>query len=171
MSKAKDIFSKIYDDNIERIYRFIFFKVNSKDIAEDICSEVFLRGWQTFKQNSKEIENPSAFLYQIARNLVIDHYREKGRTPTVSSDSLPIVDSSENMEEAVFMNSDLNMVKMALSDLKDEYQEIIVWHYIDEYTVPEIAELMGKSEGAVRVQLHRALKSLKNTLDNKVKIA
>jgi len=76
----KQEFSQIYDDCIDKIYRFVYFKVNSDDVAQDICSEAFLRGWQAFKSEKKVIDNPQAFLYQIARNLVIDHYREKGKS-------------------------------------------------------------------------------------------
>ncbi len=166
MSSSKKAFSQIYDSSIDKIYRFIFFKVNSQEIAEDLCSETFLKGWQVFKENSKEIENPQAFLFQIARNLVIDYYREKGRTRTVPTDSIPITDPDEDLQEKAFVNSEIEMIKNALSDLKDDYQELVIWHYIDDYTIPEIAQMMDKSEGAVRVMLHRALKSLKSKVNN-----
>ena len=164
MSNHRKIFTQIYDDYVDKIYRFIFFKVNSQEIAQDLCSETFLRGWQSFKDNKQEIENPQAFLYQIARNLVIDHYREKGRTQTVSADYVSITDPGQDLEEQALMNSDLSEIRLALADLKDNYQEVVVWHYIDDLSIPEISKLVNKSEGAVRVMLHRALKSLKNNL-------
>lgn len=166
MSNPKQDFSQIYDDCIDKIYRFIFFKVNSDEIAQDLCSETFLKGWQVFKKNSKEIGNPQAFLYQIARNLVIDHYRERARTRTVSTDEISITDPDEDLQERSFVNSEIEILKTAIKDIKDDYQEVIVWHYVDDYTVPEIAQMMDKSEGAVRVMLHRALKSLKNKVND-----
>lgn len=166
MNSPKQVFSQIYDSCVDKIYRFIFFKVNSEEIAQDLCSETFLKGWQVFKENSKEIENPRAFLYQIARNLVIDHYREKDRTRTVPVDAVPITDPDEDLEKKALVNSEIEMLKNAISDMKDDYQEVIVWHYIDDYSVPEIAKMMDKSEGAVRVMLHRALKTLKNRINN-----
>lgn len=166
MNNPRKVFSQIYDDCIDKIYRFIFFKVNSQEIAQDLCSETFLRGWQSFKNNKKKIENPQAFLYQIARNLVIDHYRDKGRTQTVSADCVPIIDPGEDLEEQALSRSDLDTIKSALTGLKDEYQEVVIWHYIDDLSIPEIAKMVDKSEGAVRVTLHRALKSLKNKVEN-----
>ena len=141
-------------------YRFIFLKVSSQEIAEDLCSEVFTRGWESLKKGQK-IENPQAFLYQIARNLVIDHYREKGRYKTVSADYVEMADPRLALEEKAFLNSDVDNIKLALSDINENYREIIVWRYLDELSVPEIAKMLDKSETAVRVTLHRALKSLK----------
>ena len=166
MKKAKEEFSQIYDDYIDKIYRFIYLKVSSQDIAQDLCSETFLKGWQVFKDNSKEIENPQAFLYQIARNLVIDHYREKGRTKVVPVSSVPITDPAEDLEQKSFVNSDLDNIRVSLANLKQDYQEVITWYYVEDYTISEIAQMMDKSEGAVRVTIHRALKALKNKIND-----
>jgi RNA polymerase sigma-70 factor, ECF subfamily len=166
MSSPKKTFSQIYDSCVEKIYRFIYLKVNSREIAEDLCSETFLKGWQIFKENSTDIENPQAFLYKIARNLVIDHYREKGRSRTVDADSIPITDPNENLQEKAFVNSEIEMLKTAIGGIKDDYQEILTWHYIDDYSISEISQMMDKSEGAVRVMLCRALKSLKKKVND-----
>ena len=163
MKKIKEIFSQIYDQYVNKIYRFIFLKVNSQEIAEDLCSETFLKGWQCYKEK-QDIENPQAFLYQIARNLVVDYYRAKGRTQTVSVDCLPITDPRIDLEAETMNNSDLDRIKSVLVNIKDDYQEAIIWHYIDDLSISEIAKMLNKSEGAVRVTLHRALKSLKKEL-------
>ena len=165
MKKTREIFSQIYDQYVNKIYRFIFLKVSSQEIAEDLCSETFTRGWQKFRKNSQEIENPPAFLYQIARNLVIDYYRERGRTQIVSADFLPITDPRINLEAETMNNSDLDRVKSVLVNIKDDYQEVLIWHYIDDLSISEIAKMLNKSEGAVRVTLHRALKSLRNQIN------
>lgn len=161
MINPRKIFSKIYDQYIDKIYRFIFLKVSSQEIAQDLTSETFLRGWESFKSGNK-IENPQAFLYQIARNLVTDHYREKGKTRIVSADYVKITDPRTNLEEKAILNSDLDTVRLALTNLKEDYQNVIVWHYLDDLSISEVAKMLDKSEPAVRVQLHRALKALKN---------
>jgi len=163
--KSKESFNQLYDEYVNRIYRFVFLKVNSGDVAQDICSETFLRYWQVFKKNSRDIENPQAFLYQIAKNLVVDHYREKGKVQTVSIDVLPIGDPDSNLEEKAAVNSDIDMIRTSLTGLRGDYQEVIVWRYVEDYTIPEISKIMGKSEGAVRVMLHRALKALKKEVN------
>lgn len=172
MVNPRKVFSKIYDKYIDKIYRFIFLKVNSQEIAQDLTSETFLRGWKVFKsQNSagkklNRIENPPAFLYQIARNLVIDHYRQKGKFQVMPASDSQIVDPRINLEERVCLNSDLEQVMKALNTLKDEYQDVIIYRYLDELSVPEIAKIMEKSEGAVRVTLHRALVALRASINN-----
>lgn len=165
-TKPKDLFNQLYDENIDKVYRFVFLKVNSQDTAQDICSEAFLRCWQVLNKNNKEIDNLRAFLYKIARNLIIDHYREKGKAQTVSIDVLPITDKNENLEEKAVANSDMDMIRTSLAGLKEDYQNVIVWHYVDDYTIPEISQMMDKSEGAVRVMIHRALKALRNKVNN-----
>jgi RNA polymerase sigma-70 factor (ECF subfamily) len=171
MKNPRKIFSKIYDQYIDKIYRFIFFKVNSQEIAQDLTSETFLRGWEAFEKsqnpttNDQKIENPQAFLYKIARNLVTDHYREKGKTQIVSADYVNITDPRTNLEEKAVLNSDLDTIRLALTSLKEDYQNVIIWHYLDDLSISEIAKMLEKSEDATRVQLHRALKALKNSID------
>ena len=164
MENPKQIFSQIYDSHIDKIFRFIFLKVNSQEVAQDLCSETFLRVWECFKDN-KNIDNPQAFLYQIARNLIIDYYRERGRTQTISADYVSIIDPGQDLEKKTFQDSDLETIKSSLADLKQDYQEMIIWHYIDDFSVPEIAKMIDKKEGTVRVNLHRALKALKNKIE------
>ena len=164
MANLRKIFSKIYNQYIEKIYRFIFLKVNSQEIAQDLTSETFLRGWESFKNGTK-IENPQAFLYQIARNLVTDHYREKGRTQIVSAEFVPIVDPRQNLEEKSLLKSDIDNIRLALVSLREDYQNVIIWHYLDDLPIPEIAVMLDRTEEATRVLLSRALQALREKLN------
>lgn len=162
MSNQRKEFGKIYDKYIGKIYRFVFLKVSSKEVAQDLCSETFLKGWESFKR--EKIDNPQAFLYRIARNLVIDHYREKGRTQFVSVDDLPIVDPTPALDEKAMLASEMDQVKVEIANLKDDYQNVIIWHYIDDFSIGEVAKLLDRSEDATRVLLHRALGALKDRI-------
>lgn len=165
MDNYEKKFSKIYDQCIEKIYRFVFVKVSSQEVAEDITSKVFMRGWEVFKEKAEEIDNPRAFLYQIARNLVIDHYREKGKAQIVSTDFTPnLADPRTNIVEKAMVNADLAVVKNALKDLNEDNQNVIIWHYLDDLPIKEVAKLLDRSEEATRVLLHRALNSLRERL-------
>ena len=160
MANLRKVFSKIYDQYVDKIYRFIFLKVNSQEIAQDLTSETFLKGWESFKNGTK-IENPQAFLYKIARNLVIDFYREKGRVQIVSAENPFIPDPSQNLEEKTLLKSDFENIKTALVNLKEEYQDIIIWYYLDDLPISEISQMLDRTEEATRVLLHRALNALK----------
>jgi len=172
MDNLKKRFSQIFDKNIDKIYRFIFLKVSSPEIAEDLTSETFLKAWEAFQKTQnpisstqKEIKNPSAFLYKIARNLITDHYREKGKVQIISADYVRMFDPRTNLEEKAALTSDIDTIRLALSNLKEDYQDVIIWYYLNQFSISEIAQTLGKSEGAVRVMLHRALGALKNELN------
>lgn len=166
MKDPKKAFGKIYDRYIDKIYRFIFVKVSSQETAQDLCSEVFLRGWQAFQnQKSKikntKIENPQAFLYKIANNLVIDYYRKKAKTQIIPDYNIQMVDANIDLENEAVLQSDLDSVKQAISALKPDYQNVIIWHYLDELSIKEIAQILDRTEQATRVLLHRALTALR----------
>ena len=158
-------FSSIYDQYIEKIYRFVYLKVSSQEMAEDITSRVFIKGWESY-QGGKNIKNPSAFLYQIARNMVVDHYRQGGRTKVVSSDNVPeIMDNKVNLHERAVLNSEIETIKIALDKLKKDYQDVIILHYLEDMPVPEVAMILDKPAGTVRVMIHRGLEMLRGELE------
>lgn len=161
MPNHRKEFSKIYDKYIDKIYRFVLLKVSSEETAQDLCSETFMKGWEYFKAGKEKIENPQAFLYRIARNLVIDHYRRKGRTQFVSTENIPIADPQASLEDKAVFSSDLEQIKAVLADLNEDYQNVIIWHYLDDLPIQEVAKMLNKSEQTTRVTLHRALKALK----------
>ncbi|PIZ88653.1 MAG: hypothetical protein COX90_03430 [Candidatus Nealsonbacteria bacterium CG_4_10_14_0_2_um_filter_38_17] len=164
MENLKKKYSKIYDQYIAKIYRFIFIKVNSQEIAEDLASETFLRGWERLKELDGKIDNLPAFLYQIARNLVVDHYREKNNTTLVSADSNQIADPRNDLGEKVAFDSDLRIILATMTGLSDDYREVINLHYLDDLSIKETAQILNRPEGTVRVMLHRALKELREQL-------
>jgi RNA polymerase sigma-70 factor (ECF subfamily) len=167
MDKLKKEFSKIYDQYVEKIFRFIFLKVNSKEVAEDLTSETFLRTWKTFSQANPKIENISAFLYQIAKNLVTDYYREKGKATFVSPDSIrPIADPKQNLEKQAILNSEMERIQSALSQLNEDYQNAIIWYYLDEMPIQQVAGLLDRTVPATRVLISRAIKALREKLNN-----
>lgn len=169
MSNPKKEFSRIYTQYIDKIYRFIFFKVNSQQIAEDLTSETFLRGWEVFKNGNPKIENISAFLYQIARNLVADFYREKNKSQVISAEEQSyLTDPRIDLEERAKLDSDLETVRRALSQLNEDYQNAIIWYYIDGLPIQEVAHLLGRTKEATRVLITRAIKTLRNKLENKL---
>jgi RNA polymerase sigma-70 factor (ECF subfamily) len=164
MNDPKEQFSSIYDQYIEKIYRFVYLKVSSQEIAEDLTSKVFLKGWEAYKRN-QEIKNPGAFLYRIARNAVIDHYRERGRAKTVSMDNIPeIADFAADPHEKALLNADITSITSAILKLQDDYQDVLIWYYLEDMSAEQIAALLDKPAGTVRVMIHRGLQALKDEL-------
>lgn len=171
--KTKDptVFGRFYDAYIGRIHRFIYFKVSSKEEAEDLTAETFLKVWQHLFEN-KKIDNLNAFVYQVARNLVIDHYRKRSQQRlfvdnlATDEDIAAIPDPNQpNIEEQLQVLSDMVLVEKYLRRLKDEYREAIILRYIDELSVSEMSKILDKSKGTVRVLCHRALHALKAIIE------
>lgn len=161
---SNEEFGQIYDQYVKKIYRFIFLKVSSLEIAEDLCSDVFVRTLNHSQQS--EIENIQAFLYQVARNTIADHYRERMRFQIVSIEEASVIaDSGDSAFEQAAISSEMEVVKRTLASLQDDYQNLIIWRYLDELSIPEIAEITGKTEGNVRVGVHRALQELKTKME------
>lgn len=165
MSNLDEQFSQIYDQYIEKIYRFVYLKVSSQEVAEDITSKVFLSGWEAYKKDQAGIKNMNAFLYQIARNAVTDHYRDRAKGKTVSQDAVPqIPDTGAGLYEKVVLSSDMDAIMVSIQKLKKEYQNILIWHYLEDMSSEQIAEMLDKPVGTVRVMIHRGLKALKDEL-------
>ncbi len=91
-------FAKIYDKHIDKIYRFIFLKTGTKEVAEDITSQVFTKAWRKFKLQGRDIENMSAYIFQIARAEVANHYRDASKFQIISTEVVEIVDAKDSFD-------------------------------------------------------------------------
>ncbi|MEK7509979.1 MAG: sigma-70 family RNA polymerase sigma factor [Patescibacteria group bacterium] len=161
-------FGQVYDQYIERIYRFIFLKVTSQETAEDLCADVFVRVMNQMEKT--RIENIQAFLYQIARNTLADYYRERAKFRVVPVEEIgDIIDPPEGIIRQAAVHSDMDRIRENMAELEDEEQNLIIWRYLDELSIPEIAQLTGKTEGNVRVGIHRALQELKEKMSGQEK--
>ena len=168
-NKDPEAFALVYDLYTDRIYRFIYFKVSSQEEAQDLTSEVFLKTWQ-YIIDGKEIKNLNALFYKIARNLVIDHYRKASQkdvslTEVEGLENQP--KSDENELEKIAQKIQFDQVEEKLRQLKDEYREIIVLRYMEDMSISEIAQIVDKKKGAIRVILFRALNALRDLMVEK----
>lgn len=157
-------FGELYDHYIAPIYRFVLMKINNKAEAEDLTHEVFLSAWQNLKNYKPRGFPFSSWLYQIARNKVIDHYRTR-KTHTsfenLDESALKIIGAVESEVEKIL---DLDRVKLAISRLSPEQQDVVIMKFVEDFSNEEIANTLGKSEGAIRLLQHRAVNNLKAML-------
>ena len=162
-----EAFGRIYDRYVAAIYRFVFLKLPSKESAEDVTSETFLRCWQ-YLQHNREVSQVRALLYRIARNLVVDAYRKQATHP--SSVTFAPADPSTEVEadisdqnrgrDLIEIRADLSLILEKISRLKEDYQDVITLRLIDGLSFGDIAKIMEKTVGHVRVIHHRAMKAL-----------
>lgn len=166
-----EAYGQFYDVYVAKIYRFIFFKVNSAPDAQDLTSEVFLKLWQCIKEG-KEIRNLNAFIYMIARNSVIDFYRQRTKDrESVSlndNDAGDIKDEKKDLWQEKMLSSDMESILKGLERLKDEYKEVIILRFLDDLSISEMGQILNRSNGSIRVLLHRATKALKENLNERI---
>ncbi len=171
-SKDKQAFIKAYDLYIDKIYRFVYFKVSSKEEAEDLTSAVFLKTWNYIQEgNLINYQTLRSLVYKIARNLIIDHYRKTSHQENISIDSsvseANLIDDKQDLKKQAEIASDMALVEAKLTKLKDEYREVVVLRFINELSITEIADILDKSKGNVRVMVYRALKALRELTSKK----
>lgn len=161
----ENMFLQAYDNHSARISRHIFFRVDGKEIAEDLTSETFFKTWQYLREGRK-IKNIAGFLYQTANNLIIDHYRGKSKR-SVSLDEIaePIDNLRRSNEDIVDIKIDFALVKKHLDLLPEVYSKIVIYRFIDGLSVSEIKKLTGKSTVNVYVIIHRAIKTLRKNIN------
>ena len=163
MEEIQIQFEKIYDHYVAKIYRFLYLKVGSRETAEDLSSEVFARAWKAYKAKA-QIKNMQAYVYGVARNVLADHYKNKKVKLVSVEDGLDVSYPSDPIQEQAHIGLEMEKVQKALAKLNDDYQNLIIWRYVDELSIPEITQITGKSEESVRVGIHRALQSLKGKI-------
>ncbi len=157
-------YSDFYDKYVSAIYRFVYFKVNNPEVAEDLTGDTFLKTWQYLKTGHR-IDNIKAFFYQTASNLVTDYYRSHASKAVSINKADNIIDNKTSQEiERINLNTELAIVERTLKQINENYKEIIILYFIEQFSIAEIAKIKNKSEGAIRVLIHRALKSIKNNL-------
>ncbi len=161
-------FDALYSHYLSPIYRFIYMKVTHREEAEDLTHEVFLSAWQNIGSFKPQGFPFSSWLYQIARNRVIDHYRLK--KPQVELEAAEgkeeFVRGAAQIENRLEQELSLEKIKAALRRLSHDQQDVLLMRFMEDLSHQEIAAAFGKSEGAVRLIQHRAVKELKKLLND-----
>lgn len=165
--KDKDAFVEAYDLYLDDIYRFIFFKVSDKEEAEDLTSQTFLKTWNYIQNNEiTDYDTLKSLFYKVARNLIIDYYRKKSNKGKLSlegkdGETIDVEDEYQNIHKQMETKSDFSALESKMKELKDDYREVITLRYLNELSISEIADILNKKKGNVRVLVYRAIKALK----------
>lgn len=162
----QEAFGKIYDLLVDQIYRYVYYRVQVEEV-EDIVETVFLKTWENIRQYRSQKKSFSAWVFKIAHNLVVDHYRAfKDRVYDQLDPELPDHSRQHNPIKSAQSTFDNEVLKKVLSKMRKQYRDIILYKFINELSNREIAEILGKSEGSLRILQFRALKVLKQELEN-----
>jgi RNA polymerase sigma-70 factor, ECF subfamily len=164
-NKTEKEFLDAYDAYAESVLKHIYFRINNWELAEDMTQETFLKTWDYIAGNKGKINNFKTFIYRIAHNLIVDHYRRKPRIP-ISLETIP--DNKAAMEPVQEKQTDgilqKELVEKYLAELDDDRRKILAYRYIDDLSIREISEITSRSENNVSVAIHRAIKILKEKI-------
>jgi len=163
-----EAFGQLYDAYMERIYRFVYFRVEDQQTAEDITSQVFLKAWSNLDRFSFDRTPYLAWLYTIAHNAVIDHYRTRKVTAALDDVQLSQQDHAEVVENEIDLTAEMKSIKAALRMLTDDQQKVLTLKFIEGMSNNEIASQLGKREGAIRALQMRGLQALAKQLEEKM---
>lgn len=164
-SGDKEAFGKLYDMFVDEVYRFVFFRVGNREDSEDISESVFVSCFEHIKEYEEKGLPFEAWVYRIARNKIIDHYRK--RKPKVSLDSIQeMEDVHDGPEEKTDRSLTAEFIMKTLRRLPEAYQEIIILTYIEERGNSEISMMLDKPVAHVRVLQSRALQKLRTILNH-----
>jgi len=158
----RQAFSRLYHQYIDSIYRFVLLKIGNKQLAEDITSQVFLQAWKHIRRYRITRVPFSGWLYRIARNQIIDFYRSY--RPRLSLDETKLDIWINNPVTEFDEKAELRQIYVALKKLSEIQQSVVIMKFIEGLSNKEIAQALRKSEGAVKLIQHRAIKKLKEEL-------
>ena len=160
-------FGSLYDMHVEQVHRHIYYRVCNRADTEDLTQQVFVKAWKALPSYQKKSRPFIAWLLTISNNLVIDFYRKNKNNNTADIDGFAhsLKNHGEPSPEQA-AEADFNKKKIwaAIRQLPQNQQQLIVLRFMDGYRNPEIAAMVGNSEGSVRVSIHRALTKLRQIM-------
>ena len=168
ISRAKagdaEAFGTLYRRYLDPIFRYVRVRVGNEQIAEDLTETIFLRAYETLSRYVERGKPFSAFLYQVARNLLVDYYRKQFKEVSLES-AERVAKDLPAMDERIIQDERLRVLYRALEELPPDYQEVIRLRVVMGMPTSTVSTWMGRKEGATRVLLHRALQALRRRLD------
>lgn len=158
------ILQQIYDAHVEQIYKFVYFKIGNREDAEDITSQVFIKAAHSLDVTQEE-QTRLAWLYQVARTTITDHWRLYYRSPSTSLDQMeeaaPLHLAAEPLRPGLADEEEVSAattrVAAILEKLPDNYRRVLELRFLQGCSLKETAQAMNVTEGNAKVLQHRAL--------------
>jgi RNA polymerase sigma-70 factor (ECF subfamily) len=168
-----EAFGELYDRYVDLVYRYIYYRVGTSQLAEDLTSETFLRALRRISTFTWQGRDVGAWFVTIARNLIADHYKSGRYRLEMTTDDIVETGSkmvSDGPENAVLEAMQNKVLLEAVKQLNAEQQECIVLRFLQGLSVAETAQAMGKNDGAIKALQYRAIRSLGRLLPEGVEL-
>lgn len=154
--------AEIYDAYAPKIYSYVYHRTGNGALAEDLTSDVFVRMLEAVRDDRGWNTSLQGWLYRIAHNLVVDHFRRASKRDGVELDERWMAaESYASTFEGLFHS---NQLRIGMRFLTEEQQQVVMLKFVEGLTNGEVAEIIGKTEGAVKALQHRALSALRRVV-------
>jgi RNA polymerase sigma-70 factor (ECF subfamily) len=162
LSKSEEVeYTKVYKEYRQDILRYVNSRVNSREIAVDMTSKIFIKLFTNW--HGIEMETVRAWLYTVAKNELIDYYRAKKEKVSLT-DIFYIDDSGNTTEKEAVKEIKKDKLRSAIQDLDEETQEIVTLKVYEELTFKEISKVLELKKGAVKMRYYRAIDQIDESL-------
>lgn len=165
-----EAFGQLYDQYVDSVFRFVYYRVNDRALAEDFTSETFLRALRRISTISYQGRDIGAWFITIARNIIFDHAKSaRYRLELTTGEVIESKEVDAGPELAVLANLTNARLLEAVNSLGEEQKECIVLRFLNGLSVAETASVMGKNDGAIKALQHRAVKRLATVLGDELR--
>jgi RNA polymerase sigma-70 factor, ECF subfamily len=164
-------YDRLYNMYSDRIFRYVYARLGQREAAEDLTADVFVRLIQVLPRFHVNAERPvasfSAWLYRIAGNLLTDHHRrQRYRQHADIADHVDLAGNGLSPDQHAAATEQGQLIVQALTELEPEQQAVVLYRFAEQYSTQQVADLMGKTTGAVKALQHRALNNLRRLLSS-----
>jgi RNA polymerase sigma-70 factor (ECF subfamily) len=162
----REAFGALYEQYVERIYNYVYYRTGNVHDAEDLTARVFYRALHHIQNYTDRGVPFSAWLYRIAHNLIANWHRDRSRHQEIPLDDAPTLHyKGEPPEVALMQSQDRDALLKLIRHLPSERQHLLILKFVEHMSNAEIGEIMGRSEGAVKSLYHRTLLALRDDLE------
>ena len=153
----KEAFGDLYERYQDALFRYVYYRVGNQRDAEDLTEEVFLKVWESIGRFRGDAAFRS-WVYRIAHNMVIDHYRTRKDSVALSQGGV-VAEEQAGVERQLLAKERATLLAKAISSLSPLHQQVLILRFIDGFSTEEVAEILERETGTIRVLQHRALKA------------
>jgi RNA polymerase sigma-70 factor (ECF subfamily) len=159
-------FEQVYRDHLRDVYSYSYYRVGNHHDAEDVTEQAFLQAYRHFERALRESDGRPLrpWLIRIAHNLASNHHRDKSRRPQTGIDSVEPIAAAHGTEQLVEGRDELRRVIAGVDNLPGDRREALIMRFALGMDNREIARALGRSDGATKVLIHRAIKQLEEEL-------
>lgn len=161
---ARELVEELYTTHYAPVYRYLAFRLSNKSDAEDLAQTVFVKALVSLKNGIWDGGGGVYYLFTIARNTLIDHFRRSKHTPVASDDLIEGVADRVTTAGPVESRERRELISAAMTSLRASEIKAVTLRFFEDLEYAVIAKIMGKREDAVRQLVHRGLKTLKGLL-------